>query len=132
MRKVIVGVACLIGSAILLVPLIDSGNSAISGLALGAATILFLAALVFDHIEVKHMNKLTAKIVVAQLHPMTLDGYQKAAGETAVYPDRMGPIGLMYSALGTAGEAGEVADKVKKLWRDHGKERDWRHPLVSR
>jgi NTP pyrophosphatase (non-canonical NTP hydrolase) len=50
---------------------------------------------------------------------MDFDEYQKVAATTAVYPDRMGPVGLMYSALGTAGEAGEVADKVKKLWRDH-------------
>lgn len=53
---------------------------------------------------------------------MDFTEYQAAAATTAVYPDRLGPVGLMYAALGTAGEAGEVADKVKKLWRDHGAE----------
>jgi NTP pyrophosphatase (non-canonical NTP hydrolase) len=47
--------------------------------------------------------------------------YQRRAGETAVYPG-MGEIeGLMYVGLGAAGEAGEIADKIKKVLRDdHG------------
>lgn len=46
---------------------------------------------------------------------MKFDDYQRQAKETAVYPNRMG---LMYTALGLAGEAGEVANKVKKVIRD--------------
>src|SRR4051794_36745635 len=35
------------------------------------------------------------------------------------YPNRGSNI--VYPALAIAGEAGELADKVKKLWRNHGK-----------
>ncbi len=44
---------------------------------------------------------------------MTLNDYQKKALETAIYPT---PI--IYPSLGLTGEAGEVADKVKKVIRD--------------
>lgn len=49
---------------------------------------------------------------------MTLNGYQAAAKETAQYP--VIGQGITYPALGLAGEAGEVADKVKKIFRDKG------------
>lgn len=47
---------------------------------------------------------------------MELNEYQKAALETAVYPESMN---INYPTLGLCGEAGEVADKVKKVYRDH-------------
>ncbi len=47
----------------------------------------------------------------------TFDDYQAAAVQTAVYPD---DIRVLYPALGLAGEAGEVANKVKKIYRDDG------------
>ncbi len=49
---------------------------------------------------------------------MQLNAYQQAARLTALYPDAgHNPI---YPTLGLTGEAGEVADKVKKVIRDHG------------
>ncbi len=47
---------------------------------------------------------------------MNLNHYQHKSRETALYPNvGNNPI---YPTLGLAGEAGEVADKVKKILRD--------------
>lgn len=50
---------------------------------------------------------------------MRVTVYQDIINETAIYPF---DIGMAYCALGLTGEAGEVADKVKKLYRDLGYE----------
>ena len=49
---------------------------------------------------------------------MTFSDYQKAALKTALYPDQ--GKNLYYPTLGLTGEAGEVANKVKKVMRDSG------------
>ena len=51
---------------------------------------------------------------------MTFDDYQKLAAKTAIYSGRGSFSGLAYCTLGLTGEAGEVANKVKKIWRDPG------------
>ena len=47
---------------------------------------------------------------------MDLNHYQKESRKTALYPD-VGSNSI-YPTLGLVGEAGEVADKVKKVLRD--------------
>jgi NTP pyrophosphatase (non-canonical NTP hydrolase) len=49
---------------------------------------------------------------------MDLSDYQRRSRATAVYPDA--GANLTYPALGLCGEAGEVAEKVKKAIRDDG------------
>lgn len=46
------------------------------------------------------------------------DDYQAMAQSVAVYPGRYGVMGVVYTALGMNGEAGEVAEKIKKILRD--------------
>ena len=48
---------------------------------------------------------------------MNFAEYQKEMKKTAIYPHQ--GDNLAYPALGLTGEAGEVADKVKKIIRDH-------------
>lgn len=49
---------------------------------------------------------------------MTFEEYQKDSRKTALYPT----IGekFIYPTLGLAGEAGEVAEKIKKVMRNDG------------
>ena len=46
---------------------------------------------------------------------MTFNDYQRNTAKTAIYPPE---IGLAYVTMGLAGEAGEIANKVKKIYRD--------------
>ena len=47
---------------------------------------------------------------------MKFEDYEKAAGSTALYPNRGN--NLAYPVLGLAGESGEVAEMAKKMIRD--------------
>ena len=49
---------------------------------------------------------------------MKFEEYQNAAKQTALYPNRL--KNLEYPTLGLTGEAGEVANIVKKIQRDSG------------
>ncbi len=52
---------------------------------------------------------------------MEFNDYQSSAAETAIFPDEMPDsvdTGTVYCALGLVGEAGEVAEKVKKAVRE--------------
>lgn len=51
---------------------------------------------------------------------MTFREYQLKAKETACFPDK--DLIFIYTALGMVGEAGEVAEKIKKIWRDKNKQ----------
>jgi len=54
---------------------------------------------------------------------MNINEYQEKAREVAIYPNVGGvaqgdPSPLYYLGLGLAGESGEIAEKLKKLFRD--------------
>jgi NTP pyrophosphatase (non-canonical NTP hydrolase) len=51
---------------------------------------------------------------------MDLDTYQERAWRTAVYPHAGEGqwTGLAYAGLGATGEAGEIANKIRKMARD--------------
>ena len=50
---------------------------------------------------------------------MNFDEYQVKAIATAIYPEK---YTIVYPTLGLVGEAGEVAEKVKKIIRDYNAE----------
>jgi len=52
---------------------------------------------------------------------MNFDEYQGEAVKTAIFHDKQIP-GIVYCALKLAGESGEVAEKIGKLYRDHNGE----------
>lgn len=61
---------------------------------------------------------------------MKFSEYEELVKETAIYPETHR---ILYPALGMAGEAGEVANKVKKIIRDGIKDQpeDWRQQIAK-
>ena len=53
--------------------------------------------------------------------PLDMDKYQQQAATTAIYDQKHA---IIYPALGLAAEAGEVANKVKKIMRDGDLDRE--------
>lgn len=49
---------------------------------------------------------------------MNFSEYENRASKTAIYPGKKSVIGIAYASLGLSGEAGEVAEKIKKCIRD--------------
>ena len=62
-----------------------------------------------EHVADFYAQRSRAKI------KMDINEYQQKALKTAIFPKE---YAIIYPALGLAGEAGEVADKVKKIVRD--------------
>ena len=50
---------------------------------------------------------------------MTFNNFQTNASRSAFYPRDFKNEGLYYTTLGLVGEAGEIANKVKKIMRDN-------------
>jgi len=48
---------------------------------------------------------------------MNFEEYQKLSRRTAIYPDK--DNNFVYVTLGLVGEAGEIAEKIKKIFRDN-------------
>jgi len=52
---------------------------------------------------------------------MNFNEYQNESKKTAKY-EKIGGYGFIYPTLGLAGEAGEVAEKIKKFFRDQNEQ----------
>jgi NTP pyrophosphatase (non-canonical NTP hydrolase) len=81
------------------------------------------------------INGITDEDVELFERTQTLNGYQRIATKSAIYPGQGSPLGLMYTALKGCGEAGEFAEHVGKAMRDEGfaqsEEHSWSDPTLS-
>jgi NTP pyrophosphatase (non-canonical NTP hydrolase) len=78
----------------------------------------------------KKLKEEAEKFLKEKYSMSDFNSYQRSASATAIYPDKHK---ILYPALGLAGEAGEVANKVKKIIRDGPDQMpdDWREQLAS-
>ena len=68
----------------------------------------------------ERLNEIVEQLKTSKIMTnMTLNQYQEEALKTAIYPEDKK---IIYPTLGLTGEAGEVADKVKKVIRDNNQE----------
>lgn len=64
---------------------------------------------------------------------MDFDEYEKLARRTATFDGKQKEFELLYLTLGVAGEAGEIAEKVKKILRnDNGVITDEKREEIQR
>jgi len=73
-----------------------------------------------DSNTIPKFNDLMAQIGQEEVSgdALTFNQYQALAQKTAVFPGQGQVGGAMYLALGLCGESGEVAEKIKKYFRD--------------
>jgi NTP pyrophosphatase (non-canonical NTP hydrolase) len=71
-----------------------------------------------DFCDIKRLAKLSL-LSGSRNSNMDFSTYQNGARKTAVYPEA---AKVIYPALGLSGEAGEVANQVKKILRDNAGE----------
>lgn len=67
-------------------------------------------------------------VKVKRVIPMTFEEYEMFARTTAIYPRE---YAITYPALGLCGEAGEVAEKIKKRVRDGNFDPDALHKEIG-
>jgi NTP pyrophosphatase (non-canonical NTP hydrolase) len=53
---------------------------------------------------------------------MTFNEYQQVANKTALHKEQYAADYFIYLTLAVNGEAGELAEKVKKIWREKNKQ----------
>jgi NTP pyrophosphatase (non-canonical NTP hydrolase) len=77
-----------------------------------------------------NLKEEATKFLQEKYNMSDFNSYQRNASSTAIYPEEHR---ILYPALGLAGEAGEVANKVKKLIRDGPDKRPdtWREDIAS-
>lgn len=97
----------------------------------GYAALTLLTMKTWRHLTVEKQIKQHADTWLKEKYGMlTFDDYQTSAKGTAIYPRQ---YRLIYPALGLAGEAGEVANKIKKIVRDGEvmMPPDWKEQVAS-
>ena len=78
----------------------------------------------------KQLKKEVRQWLKEKYNMSDFNSYQRTANKTAIYPAEHK---ILYPALGLAGEAGEVANKVKKVMRDgvENQPDDWKEQIAS-
>jgi NTP pyrophosphatase (non-canonical NTP hydrolase) len=94
----------------------NQDNSAIMG---DEEAILELKRLIREKVNPSRYDEVDELLYNEFKKPLTINEYQNKAIATAIYGEGSS---IIYPTLGLSGEAGEVADKVKKVLRDNNGE----------